>query len=142
MPMDLKIKQEEYNALLKRKEIYAEIDHEQGSTPSRIDVRKAVASKYGVKPETVYVIDVETRTGTQNAGCKIEVYDDQTGALRVVPKHIQIRNLPPDQRKLAKEQAAKKAEATPKEEKPKEKPKTEKAKPETKATPEPAKESE
>ena len=139
--MDLKIKQEEYNALLKRKEIRAEVDHDQAGTPSRTDLRKAVASKYGVKAETVYIIDVETKTGTQKAVCKVQVYDDKAGALRIVPKYIQTRNLPPEERKLVKEkeQEAKKAEAAPKAEKPKAKPKEEKAKEETKASPEASK---
>jgi small subunit ribosomal protein S24e len=137
--LELKIKQEEYNALLKRKEIYAEVDHDQAGTPSRTDLRKAVASKYGVKPETVYIIDVETRTGTQSAVCKAQVYDDKAGALRIVPKYIQTRNLPLEERKLVKEQQAQKAEAAPKAEKPNEKPKEEKTKQETKTPPEAAK---
>ena len=137
--MELKIKQEEYNALLKRKEIYAEVDHDQAGTPSRTDLRKAVASKYGVKPETVYIIDVETKTGTQSAVCKVQVYDDKAAALRIVPKYIQTRNLPLEERKLVKEQEAKKAEAAPKAEKPKEKPKEEKTKQEAKAPPEASK---
>jgi len=131
--LELKIKQEEYNALLKRKEIYAEVDHDQAGTPSRVDLRKAIASKYGVKPESVYVIDVRTKTGTQSALCEVQVYDDREGAQRTVPKHIQTRNLPPEERKRVREQEAKKAEAKPKAEKPKEKPKEEKAKQETKA---------
>jgi len=137
--LELKIKQEEYNALLKRKEIYAEVDHDQAGTPSRTDLRKAVASKYGVKQDTVYIIDVETKTGTQSAGCKAQVYDDKAGALRIVPKYIQTRNLPPDERKLVKEQQAKKTEAAPKPEKTKEKPKEEKPKQDAKAPPEASK---
>lgn len=131
--MDLKIKQEEYNALLKRKEIYAEVDHDQAGTPSRVELRKAIASKYGVKPESVYVIDVQTKTGTQSALCEVQVYDDHEGAKRIVPKYIQTRNLPPEERKRVREQEAKKAEAKPKAEKPKEKPKEEKTKQEAKA---------
>jgi ribosomal protein S24E len=131
--LELKIKQEEYNALLKRKEIYAEVDHDQAGTPSRVDLRKAIASKYGVKPESVYVIEVQTKTGTQSALCEVQVYDDHGGAQRIVPKYIQTRNLPPEERKRVREQEAKKAEVKPKAEKPKEKPKEEKAKQETKA---------
>jgi small subunit ribosomal protein S24e len=131
--LELKIKQEEYNALLKRKEICAEVDHDKAGTPSRMDLRKAIASKYGVKPESVYVIEVETKTGTQSALCEVQVYDDNEGARRIVPKHIQTRNLPPEERKRLREQEAKKTEAKPKAEKPKEKPKEEKAKQETKA---------
>lgn len=138
--MDLKIKHEEYNALLKRKEVRAEVDHDGAGTPSRVDLRKAVASKYGTKPESVYIIGVETNTGTQSALCDVQVYDDPQIAQRTVPKHIQVRNLPPEERKRVREEEAKKAEPKPKAEKPKEqKPKEEKPKEEAKAKPEPAK---
>jgi len=137
--MELKIRQEEYNALLKRKEIHAEVDHDEAGTPSRIDLRKAIASKYGVKPESVYVIDVRTKTGTQSAVCEVQVYDDQKGAQDTVPKYIRTRNLPPEERKRVREQEAKKAEPKPKAEKPKQKPKEEKPKQETKPASEPSK---
>jgi small subunit ribosomal protein S24e len=94
--LELKIRQEEYNALLKRREIYAEVGHDQSGTPSRVDLRKAIASKYGVKPDTVYVIDVRTKTGTQNALCEVQVYDDHESAQRTVPKYIQTRHLTPE----------------------------------------------
>jgi small subunit ribosomal protein S24e len=134
--MDLRIKHEEYNALLKRKEIHAEVDHDQAGTPSRMELRKAVASKYSVKPESVYVIDVRTNTGAQTAMFEVQVYDDNEGAQRIVPKYIKTRNLPPEERKRIREEEAKKAEAKPKQDKPKEKPKEEKPKQEAKAAPE------
>jgi len=115
----LKIRQDTYNPLLKRKELSLEVEHEGQGTPSRIDLRKAVAAKFSTKTENVYVIDVETKTGTQNALCQIEVYDDAQTARQTVPKHIQTRNLPPDERKQVREQQAKKEEAKPKGEKPK-----------------------
>jgi small subunit ribosomal protein S24e len=117
--LDLKVKQDTYNPLLKRKEVSVEVEHEGQGTPSRVDLRKAVASKFSTKPENVYVIEVETKTGTQNAVCQIEVYDDARMAQQTVPKYIQTRNLPPEERKLVREQEAKKEEAKPKAEKPK-----------------------
>ena len=117
--MDLKVKQETYNPLLKRKEVSVEVEHGGQGTPSRVDLRKAVASKFSTKTENVYVIDVETKTGTQSALCQIEVYDDARTAQQTVPKHIQTRNLPPDERQKVREQEAKKEEAKPKAEKPK-----------------------
>ena len=117
--MDFKIKQDKYNPLLKRKEVSLEIDHDGQGTPSRAELRKAVASKYNTKQENVYVIEMETGTGTQSAISGVEVYDDAQSALQTVPKHIQIRNLPPEERKKVKEQEAKKEEAKPKAEKPK-----------------------
>jgi small subunit ribosomal protein S24e len=137
--MELKIRQEGYNSLLKRKEIYAEIDHDKSGTPSRVDLRKAIASKYGVKPESVHVIDVRTKTGTQSAVCEAQVYDDQKEAQSTVPRYIQTRNLPPEERKRVREQEAKKAEPKPKPEQAKQKPKEEKPKQETKPTSETSK---
>lgn len=130
--MDLKVRQDTYNPLLKRKEVSVEVEHEGQGTPSRIELRKAVASKFSTKPENVYVIDVETKTGTQNAICQIEVYDDAQTAQQTVPRYIQTRNLPPDERKQVREQEAKKEEAKPKPEKPKAA-KPAEAKPEAKA---------
>jgi len=124
--LDFKVRQDTYNPLLKRKEVHVEFDHEGEGTPSRVDVRKAVASKFNTKPENVYVLDIETNTGTQSALCVIEVYDDPQSAQRTVPKYIQVRNLPPEERKRVREEQAKKEEAKPKPEKPK----AEKAKPE------------
>jgi small subunit ribosomal protein S24e len=117
--VDFKVKQDTYNPLLKRKEVSIEVEHGGQGTPSRVDLRKAVASKFTTKPENVYVIEVETKTGTQNALCLVEVYDDAQTAQETVPKHIQTRNLPPDVRKQVREQEAKKEEPKPKAEKPK-----------------------
>ena len=117
--LDVKVTQDTYNPLLKRKEVSIEVEHGGQGTPSRVDLRKAVASKFSTKPENVYVIEVETKTGTQNALCQVEVYDDARAAQETVPKHIQTRNLPPDERKRVREQEAKKGEAKPKAEKPK-----------------------
>jgi len=125
--LDFKVRQDTYNPLLKRKEVRVEVDHDAAGTPSRTDLRKAIATKFNTKPENVYVLDIETKTGTQSALCAVEVYDDPQSAQRTVPKYVQVRNLPPEERKKVREQEAKKEEAKPKAEKPK----AEKAKPET-----------
>ena len=117
--MNFKVKHDIYNPLFKRKEVSIEVEHEGQGTPSRVDLRKAVASKFSTKPENVYVIEVDTKTGTQYADCMVEVYDDAQTAQQTVPKHIQTRNLPPEDRKKVREQEAKKEEAKPKPEKPK-----------------------
>ena len=129
--MDFKVTQDTYNPLLKRKEVSIEVEHETQGTPSRVDLRKAVASKYNTKPENVYVVNVETRTGTQTASCSVEVYDDAQTARQTVPKYIQTRNLPAEERKKVREEETKKEEAKPKAEKPKmEKPAAKAQKPE------------
>lgn len=119
MKMELKVKQDNYNALLKRKEIMVEVEHEGAGTPSRHELKKALASKYDTRPENIHIMDVETKTGTQNAFCEIQVYDDPKMATIIVPKYLQVRDLPAEQKKQAREQKAKKKEEAPKEEKPK-----------------------
>lgn len=116
--MDFKVRQDSYNPLLKRKEIFLQVDHDKRGTPSRVDVRKAIAAKYSTKPENVYVVNIETRTGTQNALCEVQVYDDADTAKSIVPKYIQIRNLPSEERKRVREQESKKEGAKPKAAKP------------------------
>jgi len=126
--MEFKVKQDAYNPLLKRKELSLDVEHENEGSPSRTSLRNAVAAKYNTKSENVFIVGIDTKTGTQFSVCEVQVYDDPDTAKRVVPKHIQIRNLPSEERKKIKEQSKKP------EEKPKaaEKPKPEKT-PETKA---------
>jgi len=125
MPMEFKVKQDNYNALLKRKEVSIEVDHEESGTPSRLELKKAVAAKYETKPENVYVVDIETKTGTQRAICALQVYDDPKTAASVVPKHMKLRDLPSNERKTMREQKAKKEEKIKQEKGKEEKPKQE-----------------
>jgi len=126
--MEFKVKQDTYNPLLKRKELSLDVEHDSQGSPSRTSLRDAVAAKYSTKAENVFIVEIGTKTGTQYSVCEVQVYDDPETAKRVVPKHIQIRNLPSEERKKIREQSKKS------EEKPKaaEKPKPEKAKAEAK----------
>jgi len=136
--MEIKVSNESYNPLLKRKEISLEIDHKGEGTPQRFDIRKRMASKLGAKIETVFVAGLHTSTGLQKTTCSLQIYDDPSLASSTVPKHVIIRNLPPEERAKTKEAKSAKAEkkaAKPAEEtKPAEK---KEAKPAEKAEPKP-----
>lgn len=153
--MEFKVRQDTYNLLLGRKELSLDVEHENAGSPSRTSLRDAVAAKYGTKAENVFVVGIDTKTGTQYSVCEVQVYDDSEVAKKLVPKHIQIRNLPSEERKKIKEQSKKteekpKAAEKPKQvkaetEKPKAPAKDEKTKPDvkeekTKAEPAKAKE--
>ena len=127
--MEFKVRQDTYNPLLGRKEISLDVEHDNAGSPSRTSLRDAVAAKYGTKTENVFVVGIDTKTGTQYSVCEVQVYDDSEVAKKLVPKHIQVRNLPSEERKKIKEQQTKKTEEKPKAEKPKQ------AKPEAKAPP-------
>jgi small subunit ribosomal protein S24e len=122
--MEFKVKQDTYNPLLGRKELSLDVEHENAGSPSRTSLRDAVAAKYGTKAENVFVVEISTKTGTQDSVCEVQVYDDSEAAKKLVPKHIQIRNLPSEERKKVREQTKKKTEEKPK---PAEKPKQAKA---------------
>jgi len=125
--MEFKIRQDTYNALLGRKELSLDVEHENAGSPSRTSLRDAVAAKYSTKAENVFVVGIDTKTGTQYSVCEVQVYDDSEVAKKLVPKHIQIRNLPSEERKKIKEQSKKT------EEKPKAAEKPKQVKPEAKA---------
>jgi len=144
--MEIKVSDESYNPLLKRKEINLEIEHRGEGTPQRFDIRKRMASKLGAKIENVYVVALRTSTGLQKTFCSLQVYDDPRMASSTVPEHIAVRNLPAEERARVKE--AKSAKVEKKAAKPAEKeepkaPKEAEAKPsvkkEAKSEAEPAK---
>jgi len=108
--MEIKVSDESYNPLLKRKEINLEIEHRGEGTPQRFDIRKRMASKLGAKIENVYVVALRTSTGLQKTFCSLQIYDDPKMALWIVPEHIAVRNLPAEERTKVKEAKSAKVE--------------------------------
>ena len=95
--MKIKITSQEQNPLLKRREITFEVEHEETrGTPSRLEVRKKLASKLKRDVGLVYVKRMKTRTGTMTAVGKATAYDSVEQAKLVEPKHILVRNKPPE----------------------------------------------
>ena len=93
--MKIKITSQEQNLLLKREEIVFEVEHEEmRGTPSRLEVRKELASKLKKDPELVYVRSIETRTGTMTAVGEATAYNSKEQAGFVEPKHVIIRHTP------------------------------------------------
>jgi len=80
------------NPLLVRREINFEV--RQPSTPSRLDTRNQIADILKVEPERVYILKLETRTGTQITVGRAHVYDAVKRAQLVQESHIIARNNP------------------------------------------------
>ena len=98
--MQIKIISETYNPLLKRKEITFEMNHTQtGGTPSRFEVRKALAQIAKVDLDRVYIRKFETKTGTMTAVGTANIYDAVEQAKLVEPEYIILRNQPPEKPK-------------------------------------------
>jgi ribosomal protein S24E len=134
--MEIKVSNESYNPLLRRKEITLEIDHSGEGTPQRFDIRKRMASKLNAKIENVFVISLDTSTGMQRTTCALQVYDDPRVASSTIPEHVATRNLPPEERaKVKEDKAAKPEKAAKPAEKREAKPKESEARPAAKAEP-------
>ncbi|MGQ9625213.1 MAG: 30S ribosomal protein S24e [Candidatus Bathycorpusculaceae bacterium] len=95
--MKLNITSEKNNALLKRREICFNVEHNQtGSTPPRLEVRNAVASALKVDANVVFIKKLETKTGTQVANGIANVYDSIEQAKLVEPEYVIKRHSPPE----------------------------------------------
>jgi len=124
--LDVKIIKDRRNQLFNRREIEFEVTHANSGTPDRFSIRKALASKVSSKLENVYVLEVLSGTGTSRSVGKAEAYENPQIAQEVLPKHLLIRNMSPEEReKIKKAEKGKKPEEKKAEEK-KEKPPSEK----------------
>jgi len=123
--MKINITSQQYNPLLKRKEIAFEIRHEDTKgTPSRIETRKALAENLKANVELVYIRKMQTKTGTMQAKGEANIYDTIEQAKLVESQHIIERNVPSEKKPKEEE----KAEEKPKPEKAEKVEKVEKAK--------------
>jgi len=95
--MKIKVTSQQYNPLLKRKEIIFEVKHEETKgTPSRIEIRKKLAETLKTNIELLYIKKVETKTGTMLAAGEANLYDSPEQVKLVEPEHIITRNVPPE----------------------------------------------
>ena len=112
--MKLKIVSKEQNPLMKRREVTFSVEHAQtGGTPTRVEVRKELATLLKTKLELVYVKQLETKTGTMLAVGEANTYDSIEQAQLMEPKHIIARNAIPEEKP---EEAQAPEETTEKEE--------------------------
>ncbi len=85
---------ESYNPVFKRREISFSIDHTSQGSPKIVDIRKSLSEKYGTNEENIYVVEVKTKTGTNQSTGLAEIYESAETATKVVPKYVQRRNTP------------------------------------------------
>jgi small subunit ribosomal protein S24e len=98
--MDVNIVSQKENPLLKRKEVSFQVEHRQsGSTPPRLEIRKAVADAMGIDGKLVFIKRFETKTGTQIAVGTAHVYESIEQADLIEPKYVIKRNVPPEKPK-------------------------------------------
>jgi len=96
--MDLKITREKVDPLLNRKEIDAEVSFEK-VTPSREELRKAVAGKTASKEELVVVRLIKTIFGKTKATIKAYSYDDVISMNKIETANMLKRQTKPQKEK-------------------------------------------
>jgi small subunit ribosomal protein S24e len=92
--MDLEIIEEKDNTLLNRRELKLKIDHD-AATPSRMDVKKNVATKFNVDPDLVIIDNMKSKFGKSETKAYIKIYKTTEAAKLVEREHILKRNTPP-----------------------------------------------
>ncbi|MDH7478183.1 MAG: 30S ribosomal protein S24e [Candidatus Bathyarchaeota archaeon] len=98
--MNIKIISDKTNPLLKRREVEFQVEHTQtGSTPPRVEVRKALASALKADIDLVVIKKFETKTGTNAAVGIVNVYDSLEQLRLIEPEYIIKRNFPAEKPK-------------------------------------------
>jgi small subunit ribosomal protein S24e len=98
--MEVKILSENENPLLKRREVIFQVKHDQtGSTPSRLEVKNAIAKILKTNVNLVFIKKLETKTGTRKSVGLANVYDSLEHAKLIEPEYIVKRNMPPEKPK-------------------------------------------
>ena len=113
--MEIKVTSEKQNPMLKRREVNFQLEHPQmGSTPTRAEVRKAIAAATKADENFVFVKMFKTKTGTHTAVGTANIYDTIEQAKLIEPKYIVERNIPSEKTK-EKAPEPKETKETPKE---------------------------
>jgi len=86
-------KSEEYNSLVKRKEVEFEIGHVNEGTPGRSDVILCLASEYKVKKEVIVLKRIVTESGTNTTSGYAEIYDNVKRLRKFIQEHIRKRSI-------------------------------------------------
>ena len=93
--MEVKIVSKKENLLLKRKEIQFEVEHTQGKTPARLDIKRSIASALGTSEKLVFIKKMKTMTGTSTAIGSANAYESEAQAKTIEPEYILKRNTTP-----------------------------------------------
>jgi small subunit ribosomal protein S24e len=90
--MEIEIVNKRENKLLNRIELDIVIKHVGLGTPSRMSIREAIASKFNVSLDNVYVIKLLSEYGISMSRGHIHIYNSKDDALKIEPEYIIKRN--------------------------------------------------
>ena len=108
--MNINILKQEKQPLLSRIEVSAKVEFN-GSTPSREDITKSIATKLKQKEELTAIKHIYTEFGSQEAKVEAFIYDDKK-VMSVLEKSKKKKGAKPTSKKSAEASAEKPAENT------------------------------
>ena len=76
--MKLEVKGENYNRLMKRRELEVFIDHTEEPTPAMAAVQQLLAAELGVAAVNTEIKEVMTSKGIPVSSCRAFVWDEKT----------------------------------------------------------------
>ena len=94
----LKIEDVWENPLLSRREVSFTVIHEGAGTPDRWTIRQTLAELFKAPVDCVIVKSLLTRARSYRTKGHAHIYESREELLKVEPRHIYIRNLPPEER--------------------------------------------
>jgi len=97
--MELKIVSKKENPVMKRTEVQFTVEHKQGKTPGRLDIKRSVASQLQVSDKLVFIKKMKTLTGTSMTVGEATAYQSEAQAKIIEPEYIVKRNSPPEKPK-------------------------------------------
>lgn len=98
--MEIEIVSESENPLLKRREVHFRVEHSQtGNTPTRLEVKKALADVLKLNSDLLFIKGLKTKTGTSTAVGVANIYESIEQAKFIEPEYIIKRNIPPEKPK-------------------------------------------
>jgi ribosomal protein S24E len=98
--MEVKIVSKNKNSLLRRKELSFRVDQgAKGTTPTRLEVKKAIAAELKINDELVFIKRMKTMTGTNTALGVANAYETLEQAKFIEPEYIRKRNSPTEEPK-------------------------------------------
>jgi len=104
--MEVKIVRKEENPLLKRREVWFEIDHPGEPTPKKIDVAQILAAKLNAKLDLMVIKYYGTIYGTNRSRGLCLIYEDEKAMVMAEP----LKKMNPKKRIGVKEEEKKEGE--------------------------------
>ncbi len=97
--MEIKIVSKKDNPLLKRQEVQFTVEHKQGKTPVRLDIKRSIAGELQVPDKLVFIKRMKTMTGTNTTVGFANAYQSEAQARLIEPSYIVKRNSPQEKPK-------------------------------------------